>query len=539
MAGWLRDWSALEEAIADAFNQVTVSYHVDTSRPEAESAFLRFATEIDPQLEPYRVGLSRRLVESGHQREDLEPVLRSMRNRIELFREASVPLVAELERLSSDQNKLVGSMTVEWEGERLTVSQLKPFTGSGDRSVRERAFRAFFSPFLEAREQLSGIFDEMYALRVRMAANAGFDNYRDFAHRDKDRFDYSPDDCLRFHDAVEATVVPAVERIYRRRAELMGLPDGLVRPWDAIDSHVANPDPLGRPLIRAFDGEAGLIETGKAVFERVDPEFGSYFTRQAEAGNLSLMSGPGKTPGAYCTAPLRGLPFILMNSVGVESDVTTLLHEAGHAFHAFEAAAHQELIFQRSTGAEMAEVASMSMELLAAPYLSRGLGGWFEDSDYRRAIISHLEDVLAAIAHIASVDAFQHWIYTDPGGADRDARDAKWLELRARFQRGVDWTGYERERVARWYEQVHIFGYPFYYIEYGIAQMGALQVWRNALADQASAVAAYRRALALGNSRPLPELFAAAGARLVFDREGMAPLVELIEGELARLGALD
>ena len=178
----------------------------------------------------------------------------------------------------------------------------------------------------------------------------------------------------------------------------------------------------------------------------------------------------------------------------------------------------------------------MSMELLAAPYLGRESGGWFDAADHRRAIVSHLEDILASVAHIASVDAFQHWIYTDPAGADRDARDAAWLEVRARFQRGVDWSGWEREQVARWYEQVHLFSYPFYYIEYGIAQMGALQVWRNARAGQAAAVADYRRALALGNSRPLPELFAAAGARLIFDREGMEPLVELVEAELARLG---
>ncbi len=217
--------------------------------------------------------------------------------------------------------------------------------------------------------------------------------------------------------------------------------------------------------------------------------------------------------------------------------VDTLLHESGHAFHSIEALEHLPYVFQRHPGSEMAEVASMSMELLGAPYLTRARGGFYTDSEARRARIDHLEEALASVAHIASVDAFQHWIYTSGEGDDAGARDARWLEIRDRFQRGIDWTACEKERVARWYEQVHFFSYPFYYIEYGIAQMGALQVWRNALADQADAVRRYRQALALGGSRPLPELFAAAGAKLVFKTEDMAPLVELVEEELSTLEA--
>jgi oligoendopeptidase F len=301
---------------------------------------------------------------------------------------------------------------------------------------------------------------------------------------------------------------------------------------------VASPDPLGRPALRPFDTEGELIEGAQRVFSQVDPELGEFFTRMVDGGLLDLMSRPGKTPGGYCaTLPWRRLPFILMNAAGVAGDVDTLLHEAGHAFHATEALRHLPLIFQRHPGSEMAEVASMSMELLGAPYITKDRGGFYTSEEARRARSDHLEEVLASVAHIASVDAFQHWIYTSGEGGDAAARDAEWVRIRDRFQRGIDWDGCTQERIARWYEQVHFFGYPFYYIEYGIAQMGALQVWRNALSDQADAVRRYREALALGGSRPLPELYAAAGAKLVFTTADMAPLVELVEEELTALGA--
>jgi oligoendopeptidase F len=278
-----------------------------------------------------------------------------------------------------------------------------------------------------------------------------------------------------------------------------------------------------------------MTATAKAIFDKVDPALGEQFGIMREEGLLDLDSRKGKRPGGFCTSfPHRQRPFIFMNSSGVGSDVRTLLHEAGHAFHGF-ASAGLPFIHQRFYGSEMAEVASMSMELLSSPYLRKRDGGYYEDEDYARARIEHLDGIISLLTWVATVDSFQHWLYTDPAAADRDARDAKWIETWSRFDPETDWTGLEAERTARWYKQLHIFLYPFYYIEYAIAQLGALQVWRNALADQAKAVEAYRNALALGGSRPLPELFGTAGARLVFDAEGMAGLVGLLESELATL----
>ena len=532
---WLNEWSRLEELFTEAANEASTAYDRDTTDPAKEAADLRFSSEISPRLEPYRVKLGEKLVASGFSRPDLEPTIARWRNRIELFREENVPLVAEEQKLASRYSKVIGGLASDWQGERLPPPMLRPYTNSADRSQREQAYRAFFAPYIDARDELAGIFDALYDLRQKQARNAGFENYRDYMHRAKNRFDYTVEDTLRFQDAVAAAVVPAMERVYLRRARQMDLREDLIRPWDAIDNHVGNPDPVGLPALRPFDTEGDLIDKAQRVFQNVDPVLGEYFGRLVGGGMLDLMSRQGKAPGGYCTTfPIRKLPFIFTNASGVAGDVDTLLHEAGHAFHSFESM-KLPFVFQRFPGSEMAEVASMSMELLGAPYLNGSNDAFYSDQEARRARVGHLEEALASIAHIASVDAFQHWIYTSGEGGDRDARDREWLRIRERFVKGVDWSGCEQEQVARWYEQVHFFSYPFYYIEYGIAQMGAFQVWRNALQDQAAAVAAYRRALALGGSRPLPELFAAAGAHLVFDEAGMGELVMLVEEQLASL----
>ena len=532
---WLNEWSRLEELFTEAANEASTAYDRDTTDPAKEAADLRFSSEISPRLEPYRVKLGEKLVASGFSRPDLEPTIARWRNRIELFREENVPLVAEEQKLASRYSKVIGGLASDWQGERLPPPMLRPYTNSADRSQREQAYRAFFAPYIDARDELTGIFDALYDLRQKQARNAGFENYRDYMHRAKNRFDYTVEDTLRFQDAVAAAVVPAMERVYLRRARQMDLREHLIRPWDAIDNHVGNPDPVGLPALRPFDTEGDLIDKAQRVFQNVDPVLGEYFGRLVGGGMLDLMSRQGKAPGGYCTTfPIRKLPFIFTNASGVAGDVDTLLHEAGHAFHSFESM-KLPFVFQRFPGSEMAEVASMSMELLGAPYLNGSNDAFYSDQEARRARVGHLEEALASIAHIASVDAFQHWIYTSGEGGDRDARDREWLRIRERFVKGVDWSGCEQEQVARWYEQVHFFSYPFYYIEYGIAQMGAFQVWRNALQDQAAAVAAYRRALALGGSRPLPELFAAAGAHLVFDEAGMGELVMLVEEQLASL----
>lgn len=529
---WLNDWNALDVALMEAASVANVEASCDSENPEKEAAHLRFASEIMPQRGKVADQLGRRLLDSGFTRPDLETMLRRFGTDRDIFREENIPLQQELSKLSNRYNKICGSMTVEWEGEQIPLPRLNPFLQSPDRDTREKAWRLQFQPYIDKRDELADIFDRQLELRQQIARNAGFENYRDYVFAEKYRYDYTPDDCYSFHDAVEKTFVPAVARRHEMRKEQMGL-DAL-RPWDLTS------DPQGRPPLTPYDTIDDLTATAEAIFNKVDPTLGEQFSIMRRDGLLDLDSRKGKRPGGFCTSfPHRKRPFIFMNSSGVGSDVRTLLHEAGHAFHGFATMEHLPLLHQRRYGSEMAEVASMAMELLSAPYLRKKDGGYYEDADYARARIEHLEGIVSLLTWVATVDAFQQWLYTDEAAKDRDARDAKWQEIWARFDPNTDWTGLEQQRVARWYKQLHIFIYPFYYIEYALAQLGALQVWSNALQDQEKAVVDYRSALALGGTKPLPELYEAAGARLMFDAEGMGELVDLIQRELTEMEKLE
>lgn len=525
---WLRTWSRLDTLVGEAGSLAMIAYTGNTADTAAEQAYLRFSMTIFPQLEEQGVRLAKRLLDLGWSRPDLDTTLRRFRTDIEIFREANVARFSQIEEYSAAYQKLTGGLSVDWDGAAKTIPQLQPYLKSPDRAVRERAFRLGADAYMAKRDEFADLFDKMYALRTAVATEAGFSDFQQYCFAAKHRFDYTPQDTARFHDAVRTTVAPALARLMEHRRATLGV--DVLRPWDvSVDLNADEP-------LRPFANVDTFIDRAKNIFQRVDPELGAQFAIMADERLLDLESRPGKAPGGYCTdLPFRGRPFIFMNAVGVPDDVQTLVHEAGHCFHDF--ATHRlPFTWQRRTGHEAAELASMSMELLAMPYFVAP-DGYYTPDQARVAWLEHLEDVLGSLVHIASVDAFQAWIYTDPAGADRDARDAKWLELRRDFESGVDWTGLERERVGRWYRQLHIFELPFYYIEYGLAQLGALQVFRNAVHDAGDAVAAYKRFLALGGTRPLPELYAAAGVKLVFDADTMAELVAFAEERIAALRA--
>ncbi|HEY8839227.1 MAG TPA: M3 family oligoendopeptidase, partial [Candidatus Dormibacteraeota bacterium] len=421
---WLADWSRFESLLSEASALASFEYSCNTADPDRESAQLRFGTEISPKAQEQRVRLQERLVELGYVRAGLETTIERFRNQTRIFNEANVPLSAQLSRLTTKWSKLIGAMTVEWDGVEKTPSQLLPYLEAPDRSVRERAFKLRAKPYIEQRDAIADIFDTMYDLRQQTARNAGFDNFRDYAHQEKNRFSYTPADCMRFHDAVEEAVLPAVERILERRRQVMKV--DRLRPWDTAV------DPLGRAALKPFEDMESFVRGAASVFGQVDPEFRKYYETMVDAKLLDLENRKGKAPGAYSqTLAFRKQPLIFMNAVGVDDDVRTLLHESGHAFHSFEAS-RLPILFQRNPGSEMAEVASMSMELLAAPFIDKKSGGYYTADEQRRSRVEHLEGIVMFFPHCASVDAFQHWIYIDGSGRDRDARDIKWLELRTR-----------------------------------------------------------------------------------------------------------
>jgi oligoendopeptidase F len=529
VAGWLAEWSRLAEHVHDLQIRLYVATTVNTADAEAQARYQHYLDDTFPAVRSAEQQLKQKLLASGFAPDGLEVPLRNLRAEAELFREANLPLLAEIEKLNTRYDQIVGAQTVTWEGQELTLTQLAPVLEGTDRAQREAAWRAIAERQLADRAAINAQWGEYLGLRRRIAANAGLgDDYRAYRWREMLRFDYSPADCASFHEAIAEVVVPAAQRIYARRRQRLGL-DAL-RPWDL------DVDPAGRPPLRPFDDVSALIAGGSAMLHGVDPELGACFDLMRAEGLLDLDNRKNKAPGGYCDAflvPRR--PFIFMNAVGQHNDVITLLHEAGHSFHVFETA-RLPYIQQLTVGNEFAEVASMSMELLAAPYLEAEHGGFYPPAAAARARVEHLETALLFWPYMAIVDAFQHWVYAQPDAAADPANcDACWADLWQRYQPGVDWSGLEDVRDTGWQRKLHIHQVPFYYVEYGLAQLGAVQVWANALRDRAGAVAAYRAALALGGTRPLPALFQAAGARFAFDAATLRQAVELMEATIARL----
>lgn len=453
-----------------------------------------------------------------------------MRNEADLFRDKNVPLKTELAKLGNEYDKITGAMTAVWEEQEKNLSQLEVLLLERDREVRKRAWRQIMDLWLADREKLNQLYVQMLGLRRQLATNSDLADYRAYAFRENNRFDYTPEDCFTFHEAIEEVVVPFAAKIYERRRQRLGL--ATLRPWDVeVDSS-------GAPPLKPYFGQDELIQHTLDILEGVDAVLAGYYATMDEANLMDLDTRSGKALGGYCSAlPLRRQPFIFMNGVGTHDDVQTMLHEAGHAFHVFETA-DLPYVWQLEPPMEFAEVASMSMELLASPYLTADHGGFYTESEAARARIEHLEDIVLFLPYMAVVDAFQHWVYTNPDQAADPANcDAAWGNLWDRFMSGIDYTDLEDERVSGWHRKLHIFHIPFYYIEYGMAQVGALQVWLKAVRDQGSAVESYRHALAQGGTKSLPELFELAGAEFRFDTPMLSDLMALIEASIEELKA--
>lgn len=521
-AAFLSDWTRLSELVDETFSRLHVATTVNTADQEAERRLHRFLDEIYPQVEQAEDGLKRKLLALGVCPAGFEIPLQRMRTEAEIFREENLPLFVEEHKLGMEYDKIIGAQTVEWEGKEITVVQLRPVFQGTDRSLRERAWHLSTRRQLQDSAAIGDLWRKFMALRTQQATNAGFQDYRSFRWKQLLRFDYGPDDCKRFHEAIERVIVPAAARVYERRRELMGLER--LRPWDL------EADPLGRSPLVPFQDTAEFPKVAAGIFHKVDPQFGSYFDTMIREGLLDLENRKHKAPGGYCTEfAASKRPFIFMNAVGVHDDVQTILHEAGHSFHAFE---REPLPYyqQRQVGMEFAEVASMTMELLAAAYLERSQGGFYSKEDAARARVEHLERSILFWPYMAAVDAFQHWVYENPSESVEPSRcDDQWALLWRRFIPEVDWSGLEEVLRTGWQRKLHIHTVPFYYVEYGLAQLGAAQIWGNALKDRPATVAAYRRALSLGGTVPLHALFEAAGAKFAFDAGTLGTAVTLME----------
>lgn len=526
LEAWLLDISELGSCLAEERARRYIAMTCNTEDEEIEKRYMHFIEEIDPKCKPWWNKLNQAYLDSPHRgamSEDRYFVFdRSAQAEAELFCEENIPLQVDEAKQSQQYQKRCGAMTVEFDGVEQTLPQMAKYLEETDRERRQQAWASVAERRMKERDGFNTIFDELMRLRGKIAGNAGFSDYVGYAFKNYHRFDYSPDECFAFHNAVETCVVPLVRRLGEQRREAMKL-DSL-RPWDLAV------DPLGRDPLRPFQNGDELCAGVARIIHHFDEELAAQLSDMRERGELDLDSRKGKAPGGYqYTLEETRRPFIFMNAAGLQRDVETLLHEAGHAFHAI-ACRQDPLMDYRHSPIEFAEVASMSMELFGQDYFDE----FYSHDQALRAKRSHLEGVLKVLPWIAQIDAFQHWLYTNPGHT-RDERTACWLELDRRFGPALDWSGYEEINQTTWQRQLHLFCHPFYYIEYGIAQLGSLQLWSRFKVDPADALRRYRSALSLGGSRPLPQLFETAGIEFDFSERTIAPLMAKIEVELATL----
>ena len=525
---WLNDISEIEAVIGEdaAWRQIRMT--CDTENKELENAFTFFVTEIQPKMQPYGDKLNRKLVENEYTKtlegDAYKVYLRNVKKSIELFREDNIPLQAEIAVLAQTYGVINGKMSVEIEGREYTLQQASKFLESPKRELREEVYRKIQERRLQDKDQLNELYTKLVTLRDKVGKNAGFENYRDYKFADLGRFDYKKEDCFQFHEAVKTQIRPLVDFIYDRKRQKLGLPT--LRPWDTE----AEPEGV-KPLTPFATGEE-LVDKTIECFNRMNPFFGECLTKMKEMGRLDLDSRKGKAPGGYnCPLPETGAPFIFMNAAGQMSDLTTMVHEGGHAVHSF--LAHDlPLTAFKEYPMEIAEVASMAMELFSMDYWDV----FFDNKeDLQRAKQHQLERVITIFPWIATIDKFQHWVYENPNHT-LEEREENWRSILNDYTSiSMDVSGLEEYRKHGWQRQLHLFEVPFYYIEYGIAQLGAIGLWKQFKENKEQAINNYINALQLGGTKTLPQLYEAAGLKFSFSPEYISELMLFVHGEMEKV----
>ena len=529
--GIIRDASELSEHISEKGALLYIAMTCDTESDEKRSSFLDFVENVRPKLSEFSDSLNRRLIEHEAvknlpSRYDL--MIRSMKNDVDIFRKENIPLGVEQTKLVTESQTINGAMTVEFNGNEYTLPEMRRFLESNERAIREGAWKAVSDRRMQDEERLSEIFDELIVIRSKIARNAGFDTYTDYMFRAMERFDYSKEDCLEFHDAIEAVCVPLMREINSQRVVSLDL--DFLMPWDVNEKTGVGPDLQERAPLKPFDNVGEMVEKLSTLFHNMSEDLGEKFDMLVEMDTLDLDTRKGKAPGGYQYYLQKSrVPFIFMNAAGLQGDLETMIHEAGHAFHSIYCS-HLELIGERGYPIEFAEVASMSMELMT----QEQWGEFYDEEEANRAKMGHLEGVIFLLPWIATIDSFQHWIYSNPEHT-REERARVWNSIRDRFGSNMNWEEYTKFRDVSWQQQGHLFGVPFYYVEYGIAQLGALQLWRTQRKDPEKALSDYSNAMRLGNTKTLPELFTAADIKLGFDERHLSSLIQEVRTAMAEL----
>ncbi len=525
---WLADMNELDAIINEDFSWRQIRMTCDTTDKKFEDSFNFFCMEIHPKIQPYADALNKKLVNSSFTKElDADTYftyLRSVKKNIDLFREDNIQLQAELAVLAQKYGAITGKMAVEVNGKDYTLQQAAKFLESHDRDLREEVYRKINERRLQDKDELNSLFSVLIEKRQQVAKNAGFENYRDYKFKELGRFDYTKEDCFHFHDSVKQHVLPLVNKIYANKKAKLGLDD--LRPWDV------EAEPKGTKALTPFTTGSELLGKSIECFTQIRPFFGECLKQMNVMKHLDLESRQGKAPGGYnCPLAESGAPFIFMNAAGQMHDVTTMVHEGGHAVHSF--LTHKlSLNAFKEYPMEIAEVASMAMELFSMDHWDV----FFENKDdLRRAKEHQLERTITIFPWIAVVDKFQHWLYENPKHSVEE-RTEQWVAILNSFSDDViNYAGLEKYRETGWQKQLHLFEVPFYYIEYGIAQLGAIGMWMQYKKNPEQALDNYMKALSLGGTKTLPELYKAAGLSFDFSAENIKALMDFVNDEMEKI----
>ena len=525
---WFKDRSELESVLSEDLAWRYIKMTCDTTDEKLKESFNYFVGEIEPKIAPYADQLNKKALGSPYlsevNQEGYNILIRNMKKAVEIFREKNIAIQAELSQTSNQYGAISGAMSIDWEGQELTLQQAAVKLQDTDRQTREKVYKSIGERRLEDKDKLDELFNKLINLRNQLGTNADFANYRDYMFAAMSRFDYTPADCFDFHNSVRDNVVPILNELSEKRKAELQL--NQLRPWDkAVDTS-------GKPALEPFNSPEDLIENTIECFRRLDPFLGQCLAIMNEMGHLDLDSRKGKAPGGY-NYPLMeiGVPFIFMNATSTLRDLVTIVHEGGHAVHSF-LTRDLELSEFKSTPSEVAELASMSMELLSMDHWDLFFDN---EEDLRRAKKEHLEQIIDTLPWVATIDKFQHWIYENPGHSLEERKSA-WNRIFDEFSDNVtDWEGFEANKDYLWQKQLHLFEVPFYYIEYGMAQLGAIAIWKNYKEDPAKGLQGYLSALKLGNLRTIPEVYEAANIKFDFSSDYINQLMSFVKDELKKL----
>lgn len=523
---WLENRSELDAVLEEDAAWRYIRMTIDTRKEELTASYTFFVTQIQPEIAPFEDQLNRKLYSSSffkeHQHmEGYDIYLRAVVTSIELFNEKNIPLEASVSEKSQQYGAVSAAQTIEHAGEQLTMQKASSLLKEQNESLRKEIFEKMSERRMQDTQALQDLYSELIALRHQIAQNAGFKNYRDYKFVALNRFDYSKEDCFAFHEAIKKVIVPLVREIQQKKLLLLGKEK--FKPWDL------EVDPEGKAPLKPFQNGKELLEGTIRMFNKIDPYFSECILTMNEMGHLDLDSKEGKAPGGY-NYPLYeiGVPFIFMNAVGSQRDLVTMVHEGGHAIHSF-LSRDLKLTGFKNLPSEVAELASMTMELLTMEHWDEF---YANSDDFHRAKSEQMESILKILPWIAQIDEFQHWIYEHPDHSVQE-RNEKWVSLSKAYGTGLtDWTGFENVQANSWQRQLHLYEVPFYYIEYGIAQLGALRIWMNSLTNKENALSNYISALALGYTKSIPKIYQTAGINFDFSEAHLSRLAEFIREKL-------